>query len=94
MNSFSDISVTDATGYIGGLLSLRLVGRGRWVRAMSRSLERAMRQPRFDDVEVHVGDVLLPETLVRALEGAAGRPPPLPSASPPHAYHSIVAGRH
>lgn len=63
------IAVAGSTGYIGGLLSRRLCEDGQRVRALARSPERA------DDLreagcEVRKADVLEPETLGPALEGA------------------------
>ena len=63
------IAVAGSTGYIGGLLCHRLCGDGQDVRALARHPERA------DDLreagcEVVKADVLEPETLGPALEGA------------------------
>jgi len=63
------IAVAGSTGYIGGLLCHRLCEEGRAVRALARHPERA------DDLreagcEVVRADVLEPETLGPALEGA------------------------
>ena len=60
--------IAGATGYVGGLLADELAARGRDVRCMARSPERA--EERFGDrCEVVAGDVLEPETLGPALEG-------------------------
>lgn len=60
--------IAGATGYIGGLLASELAGRGRDVRCLARSPERA--GERLDSrCEVVGGDVLKPETLDEALAG-------------------------
>lgn len=60
--------IAGATGYIGGLLATELAERGRDVRCLARSPERA--RDRIDSrCEVVRGDVLEPETLDEALAG-------------------------
>lgn len=60
--------IAGATGYVGGLLADELSSRGREVRCMARSPEKA--KERFGDrCEVVRGDVLEPETLEPALDG-------------------------
>jgi uncharacterized protein YbjT (DUF2867 family) len=60
--------IAGATGYVGGLLADELAGRGRDVRCMARTPEKA--RERFGDrCQVVKGDVLAPETLGPALEG-------------------------
>ena len=62
------ILIAGATGYVGGLLADELSARGRDVRCMARTPERA--RERFGDrCEIVKGDVLEPETLGPALEG-------------------------
>jgi uncharacterized protein YbjT (DUF2867 family) len=63
------IAVAGSTGYIGGLLCRRLREEGQGVRALARHPERA---EDLSDVgcEVRQADVLEPDTLGSALEGA------------------------
>lgn len=61
------ILLTGATGYVGGRLLGVLLGRGHRVRCLVRDPARA-RLP--DGAEVVAGDVLRPETVRPALEGA------------------------
>lgn len=69
------ILVTGATGYIGGRLIPRLVAAGHPVRALARDPRRIpaalreLRGPGDVSVEPVAGDVLLPDTLDRALAG-------------------------
>ena len=63
------IAVAGSTGYIGGLLCGRLREDGKQVRALARSPERA-EELRQAGCEVRKADVLEPETLGPALEGA------------------------
>jgi uncharacterized protein YbjT (DUF2867 family) len=63
------IAVAGSTGYIGGLLCRRLVFDGHEVRALARRPERA-EDLRAVGCEVRRADVLEPETLGPALEGA------------------------
>lgn len=63
------IAVAGATGYVGGLLCLRLLQDGRQVRAMARESTDAA-ELREAGCEVIEADVLEPETLGPALEGA------------------------
>ncbi len=61
--------VAGSTGYLGGLLADELAARGRDVRCMARDPESA--RERFGDrCDVVRGDVLEPETLDDALDGA------------------------
>jgi uncharacterized protein YbjT (DUF2867 family) len=60
--------IAGATGYVGGLLATELAERGRPVRCMARSPERAEGQV-DSRCEVVRGDVLEPESLPAALEG-------------------------
>lgn len=62
------ILIAGATGYIGGLLTERLLGSGAEVRCMARSPERAADLERAG-AEVVAADVLEPRTLGPALEG-------------------------
>jgi uncharacterized protein YbjT (DUF2867 family) len=63
------IAVAGATGYIGGLLCARLREEGQQVRALARRPERA-EALREAGCEVCGADVLEPESLAPALEGA------------------------
>jgi uncharacterized protein YbjT (DUF2867 family) len=63
------IAVAGSTGYIGGLLCRRLCEEGHEVRALARNPERAG-DLREAGCEVRRADVLEPETLDPALEGA------------------------
>jgi uncharacterized protein YbjT (DUF2867 family) len=63
------IAVAGATGYIGGLLCRRLSEEGQQVRALARHPERA-EDLKEAGCEVCRADVLEPETLDAALEGA------------------------
>ena len=63
------IAVAGATGYIGGLLCKRLREQNREVRALARHPERA-EELKEAGCEVVRADVLEPETLGPALEGA------------------------
>jgi uncharacterized protein YbjT (DUF2867 family) len=63
------IAVAGSTGYIGGLLCERLRGEGKDVRALARNPERAQ-DLKDAGCEVVRADVLEPETLGPALEGA------------------------
>lgn len=62
------IAVAGATGYIGGLLCLRLREEGRELRALARHPEQATDLKRAG-CQVRKADVLDPETLPPALEG-------------------------
>ncbi len=63
------ILVTGATGYVGGRLIHRLTNAGYPVRAMARDVNRLNGRPWRESVEVAVGDVFKPETLIAAMEG-------------------------
>ena len=63
--------VTGATGYVGGRLVPQLLDAGYRVRVLARDPERLQGRPWFTRVEVAQGDVLKPETLVRALNGVS-----------------------
>ncbi len=65
------ILVTGATGYIGGRLVPRLIGKGHQVRVLVRSRTRALSREWAGNVDVVVGDALDPEALSRALSGAS-----------------------
>ncbi len=65
------ILVTGATGYIGGRLVPRLIGKGHQVRVLVRSRTRALSREWAGNVDVVVGDALGPEALSRALSGAS-----------------------
>jgi uncharacterized protein YbjT (DUF2867 family) len=60
--------IAGSTGYVGSLLADELASRGRAVRCMARSPEKA--KGKFDErCEIVQGDVLEPESLPPALEG-------------------------
>ncbi|UCH61306.1 MAG: SDR family oxidoreductase [Anaerolineales bacterium] len=63
------ILVTGATGYIGGRLVARLLERGFRVRCMVRDPSRLQGRTWRDQVEVVVGDVLVPSSLPPAMQG-------------------------
>jgi len=63
------VLVTGTTGYVGGRLVPQLLGAGYRVRVLARDPERLQGRPWLARVEVAQGDVLKPETLVRAMEG-------------------------
>ncbi|MHB0996688.1 MAG: DUF2867 domain-containing protein [Elusimicrobiales bacterium] len=75
MVNMTDVSpktvlVTGATGYIGGRLIPRLLGRGYKVRALARHPERLAGRPWAGSVEIIKGDVSTGEGLEAALAGA------------------------
>lgn len=63
------VLVVGATGYVGSRLVPRLLDRGHDVTALARSWEKLGRQAWIDDVDVHVGDLLEPDTLRGAADG-------------------------
>jgi uncharacterized protein YbjT (DUF2867 family) len=63
------VLVTGATGYIGGRLVPRLLEMGIRVRCLVRDPSRLEGRPWHGAVEIVGGDVLQPETLVRAMQG-------------------------
>jgi uncharacterized protein YbjT (DUF2867 family) len=63
------ILVTGATGLNGGMLVARLSARGERVRALVRSKDKAADLAILPHVEVVVGDLGKPETLVEPLKG-------------------------
>ncbi len=73
MNEDEDIKsilVTGVTGYVGGRLVPRLLQAGYHVRVLLRgSAARLDGRPWKDQVEVVIGDVLVPETLAAAMHG-------------------------
>jgi uncharacterized protein YbjT (DUF2867 family) len=64
--SSQNILVTGATGYIGGRLVPRLLDRGHRVRVLVRDRSRVMGRPWADRVEICVGDIEDPVSLVEA----------------------------
>ena len=68
MSSSRPIAVLGATGYVGGLLTERLLERGDSVRALARSPERAADLARRG-ADVREADVLEPASLAPALDG-------------------------
>lgn len=65
------ILVTGPTGYIGGRLIPRLLGKGLRVRALARHPERLAGRPWADSVEILKGDVYKNEGLAEALAGVS-----------------------
>ncbi len=63
------ILVTGVTGYIGGRLVPRLLEADYRVRVLVRDPDRLQGRPWLDQIEVHKGDVLDPETLKPVLAG-------------------------
>ena len=61
--------MTGATGYIGGRLVPRLVGRGHPVRALARNPDKLADVPWWDRVEVAQGDLSDPDSLKKAFDG-------------------------
>jgi uncharacterized protein YbjT (DUF2867 family)/uncharacterized protein YndB with AHSA1/START domain len=69
-NSMKNVLVTGVTGYIGGRLVPRLLKSGYDVRVLLRgSAARLDSRPWKDQVEIAIGDVLVPESLPGAMEG-------------------------
>jgi uncharacterized protein YbjT (DUF2867 family) len=65
------ILVSGATGYVGGRLIPRLLEAGYHVRCLVRDPQRLQGHPWLSNVEVVQGDVLIPETLVPAMQDVA-----------------------
>jgi uncharacterized protein YbjT (DUF2867 family) len=65
------VLVTGVTGYIGGRLVPRLLSKGASVRCLARDASRLQGRAWLPDLELVVGDVLRPESLPEALQGAA-----------------------
>ncbi len=65
------VLITGATGYVGGRLIPRLLEAGYRVRCLVRDPARLQGRPWQDKVEVLAGDVLLPETLIPAMQGVS-----------------------
>ena len=63
------VLVTGATEYVGGRLVPQLLDAGYRVRVLVRDPERLQGRPWLARVEIAQGDVLEPETLVRAMQG-------------------------
>ena len=69
-DGFKIILVTGVTGYVGGRLVPRLLETGYRIRILIRgSANRLDGRPWKDQVEIAIGDVLIPESLPPAMEG-------------------------
>lgn len=69
-NDIKSILVTGVTGYVGGRLIPRLLQADYKVRVLVRgSAERLNGRSWKDQVEIAIGDVLVPETLTKAMQG-------------------------
>lgn len=64
------VLITGAAGFLGRYLLAECLGAGYQVRALVRQPNPASLAPHSGQVEQVVGDILLPETLEEALEGA------------------------
>ncbi|MCF7676312.1 MAG: NAD(P)H-binding protein, partial [Akkermansiaceae bacterium] len=64
------VLVTGATGYIGGRLVPRLLEAGFRVRCLVRDASRLQGRGWRDEVELTEGDVLRPDSLTAAMDGA------------------------
>ena len=64
------VLVTGATGYVGGRLVPRLLDAGYGVRCLVRDASRLQGRNWLPQVEVVTGDVLRPESLAAAMDGA------------------------
>jgi uncharacterized protein YbjT (DUF2867 family) len=84
MDFRSTVLVTGATGYIGGRLVPRLLEAGYRVRCLVRDPARLQGRPWLNQVELHSGDCLRPETLPAAMAGADAAF---------YLVHSMAAGR-
>ena len=62
------VLVTGGSGFVGGAVLARLVGRGREVRALTRSVTSAGELSRAGAQPVR-GDIMDPPSLARAMEG-------------------------
>ncbi|MCL4788078.1 MAG: DUF2867 domain-containing protein [Verrucomicrobia bacterium] len=84
MDSRGTVLVTGATGYIGGRLVSRLLEAGYRVRCLVRDPARLQGRPWLNQVDLHSGDCLRPETLPAAMAGADAAF---------YLVHSMAAGR-
>lgn len=69
--SIGPVVVLGATGYVGGRLVPRLLAEGYRVRVVARTPEKVAARPWGERVEVFRGDVMEPDTLTAAFDGAA-----------------------
>ncbi|MBE0683185.1 MAG: DUF2867 domain-containing protein [Anaerolineales bacterium] len=83
------ILVTGATGYIASRLIPRLLECGYRVRALARHPERLKARKWFSQVEMVQGDVMIPDTLIPALNGIHTAYYLIHSMSSGHGYTSL-----
>lgn len=65
------ILLTGSTGYIGGRLVPRLLESGYHVRCMVRDPSRLQGRPWHNEIEIVIGDVLQPESLISVMNGVS-----------------------
>lgn len=63
------VLVTGASGFLGGVLAMKLAQEGAQVRALVRRPERAARLQGVSNIEIVVGDITAPDSLTKAVDG-------------------------